>query len=127
MGLGKTLQAIGFAELLKKEFGIQNALIVCPTSLKYQWKSEIEKFAPQRKKSNVTVIEGNALQRRAQYEGGSFYKIASYNVVGSDLFAINKMEPDLVILDEAQRIKNWQTKTAREVKKITSKYALVLT
>lgn len=127
MGLGKTLQAIGFAELLKKEFRIQSVLIVCPTSLKYQWKSEIEKFAYQRKKSNVTVIEGNAIQRRSQYEGGSFYKIASYNVVGADMPAINKMEPDLVILDEAQRIKNWQTKTAREVKKITSKYALVLT
>lgn len=124
MGLGKTLQAIGLAELLKKEFGIRRVLIVCPTSLKYQWKSEIERFTH---KSNAQVIEGNMLARHKKYGADYFYTIASYNVVGADLDAIQSQEPDLVILDEAQRIKNWQTKTAREVKKIRSKYALVLT
>ncbi len=123
MGLGKTLQAIGEAELLKKEFRITSVLIVCPTSLKYQWKSEIEKFT----NSKADVIEGNFFQRQKQYDKESFYRIASYNVVGADFKYINKMAPDLVILDEAQRIKNWQTRTAREVKKIQSKYALVLT
>src|SRR3989344_2464079 len=123
MGLGKTLQAIGLAELLKKEFGIRRVLIVAPVSLKYQWQSEIERFT----KSTVQVIEGDRDARHAQYGADYFYTIASYSVVGSDRDAMQAQEPDLVILDEAQRIKNWHTKTAREVKKIRSKYALVLT
>lgn len=123
MGLGKTIQAIGFAELFKKEFGITSVLIVCPTSLKYQWKSEIENFT----KSKALVIEGNAQQRQKQYDKDTFYKIISYNVVGADINALNKQEVDLVILDEAQRIKNWKTKTAHQVKKLKSTYALVLT
>ncbi len=123
MGLGKTPQAIGIAELLKKEFGIGSVLIVCPTSLKYQWKSEIEKFTG----NGAKVIEGNMLQRKKQYDADDFYKVVSYHVVGADLEAINGTEPDMVILDEAQRIKNWSTQTARQVKKIESKYAVVLT
>lgn len=124
MGLGKTIQAIALAELYRKELGIEKVLIVCPTSLKYQWKSEIEKFTSH----EALVIEGSQLKRKPQYlEDTSFYKIVSYNVVGRDLEAINEMEADLVILDEAQRIKNWKTKTAANIKKITSPFALVLT
>ncbi len=123
MGLGKTIQALGTTELFKKEFGISNVLIVCPTSLKYQWKSEIEKFTD----SSVMVIEGNYLARQKQYDTDSFYKIISYNVVETDLSSIRKLLPDFVILDEAQRIKNWKTKTAQQVKKIESTYAIVLT
>jgi len=123
MGLGKTLQAIGAVELFKKEFGINSALIICPTSLKYQWKSEIEKFTER----SARVIEGNAREREKQYAAEEFYKIASYHIVGADLAAINRMEPDVVVLDEAQRIKNWNTQTARQVKKIESTYAIVLT
>ncbi|MGC3976965.1 MAG: SNF2-related protein [Paludibacteraceae bacterium] len=66
MGLGKTIQAIGAAELLKKENGISGALIICPTSLKYQWQSEIERFTD----STVRVIEGLPHIRAAQYFGG---------------------------------------------------------
>lgn len=123
MGLGKTPQALGVAELFKKEFGVGSVLIVCPTSLKYQWKSEIERFTGH----SARVIEGNARERQKQYDAEEFYKIISYHIVGADLAAINKMEPDVVILDEAQRIKNWNTQTAQQVKKIESKYAVVLT
>lgn len=123
MGLGKTVQALGATELFKKEFGIQKVLIVCPTSLKYQWKSEIEKLTG----SSVNVIEGNSSERLKQYEGDSFYKIVSYNVAGIDSGSIKKLEPDFVILDEAQRIKNLKTKLAQQIKKIESAYAIVLT
>lgn len=123
MGLGKTVQAIAVAELYKKEFHIQNTLIICPTSLKHQWKSEIEKFTG----STVGVIEGNFIKRKKQYQQDCFYKIASYNVVAADLELINNLHPDLVILDEAQRIKNWKTKTAKTVKRIVSDFAIVLT
>lgn len=123
MGLGKTIQAIGACELLKKLLGISGILIVCPTSLKYQWKAEIEKFTD----SSVIVVEGNPLARRKQYQQNEFYKIVSYNAVMNDADAIKKAAIDLVILDEAQRIKNWKTKTAQQVKKIDTPYAFVLT
>lgn len=124
MGLGKTLQAIATAELYKKELGINRVLIVCPTSLKYQWKAEIEKFTD----SSVYVVEG-ALQKRKDNYGqtSAFYVIVSYHTMTYDLNWLNRMEPDLVILDEAQRIKNWKTKVSQQIKKLISPYALVLT
>ncbi len=124
MGLGKTPQAIAAAELLRREFGIQKVLIVCPTSLKYQWKSEIEKFCD----SSVHVIEGSLLKRKQQYEkSDAFFNILSYHVVALDAEYINHMDADLVILDEAQRIKNFRTKVAGGIKKLQSPYSIVLT
>ena len=123
MGLGKTIQGIGAAELLKREFGITKVLIICPTSLKYQWKSEIEKFAG----SSIRVIEGTPDKREVQYRGEEFYKIVSYHTASNDAAVISSTFPDLIILDEAQRIKNFLTKTARNIKRIPSTYALVLT
>jgi len=123
MGLGKTIQAIGVAELMKEERGISSVLIVCPTSLKYQWQSEIERFC----KATFQVIEGLPHIRRNQYESDAYYKIVSYHTLSNDLDSINQVKFDLVILDEAQRIKNWKTKIARSVKRILSPYALVLT
>jgi superfamily II DNA or RNA helicase len=123
MGLGKTVQAIAAAEMLKKYFHAQRVVIVCPTSLKYQWKKEIARFT----KSSLTVIEGGYLSRKKQYAEESYYKVISYNVVGSDIDSINGLGPDLVILDEAQRIKNWNAKISRHVKKIDAPHAIVLT
>ena len=127
MGLGKTIQAIGAVEVLKRELGARRTLIVCPTSLKYQWKHEIEKFAGH----GAVVIEGTPGRRHGQYYSDAYseaaYTIAHYNIVGADLAAINAARFDTVILDEAQRIKNWNTKLARDVKRIASTYAIVLT
>ncbi len=124
MGLGKTIQAIATAELLKKEMGISRALIICPTSLKYQWKAEIEKFT----NSSVLVLEGNPLKREKIYNSyESFYLIMTYNIVSRDWEKLNGLDADLVILDEAQRIKNWETKIAKSVKKLTMPNCVVLT
>ena len=123
MGLGKTIQGIGAAELFQKEFGITKVVIICPTSLKYQWKSEIEKFT----ESSVRVIEGPPHKRYEQYRGDELYKIVSYHAASNDAKEISSIFPDLIILDEAQRIKNFLTKTARNIKRIPSTYALVLT
>lgn len=123
MGLGKTIQAIGTAELLRKEEGISSVLVICPTSLKYQWESEIKKFT----NSSVRVIEGSHLKRKEQYEKEEFYKIVSYNSAANDIKILNHLQADLVILDEAQRIKNWKTQIATAVKRIESEYLTVLT
>ena len=123
MGLGKTIQAIGAAELLRRETGISSVFIICPTSLKYQWKTEIEKFSGQ----SVWVIEGSYLKRQEQYRNDSFFKIISYNTAINDIKEINAVQPDLLILDEAQRIKNFKTKISQNIKRLKSPYAIVLT
>ncbi len=123
MGLGKTVQAIAAAELMVRLFGVAKVLVVSPTSLKYQWKSEIESFADR----SVTVIEGLNDQRRTLYRDDSFFKLVNYELIHRDMAMIREWGPDLIILDEAQRIKNWQTRTAKCVKELDSPFAIVLT
>ena len=123
MGLGKTIQAIATAEILAQHMGVERVLIICPTSLKYQWEREIAKFTTR----EATVIAGLLPNRRELFEAPGFFKIMNYDTVHRDLELIRKWAPDLVILDEAQRIKNWNTRAARSVKQVPSPYAVVLT
>jgi superfamily II DNA or RNA helicase len=123
MGLGKTIQAIAACEILARTAGVERVLIVCPTSLKYQWQQEIEKFCGR----SAQVVEGLLPRRSDLYAAESFYKITNYEVVHRDLETIGRWGPDVVILDEAQRIKNWKTRRAQTIKRLHSKYAIVLT
>ena len=123
MGLGKTVQTMAAIELLAKERGIQRVLVIAPASVKYQWESEIRKFTDR----TVQVIEGLRDARDELYAQSTFYRLVNYEQVVRDLDALNDWRPDVVVLDEAQRIKNWEAKTSRAVKKLRSRYALVLT
>jgi superfamily II DNA or RNA helicase len=124
MGLGKTIQAVAAAEIMARLFGVERVLIICPTSLKHQWQREIERFTDR----TCAVIGGLRPSRAQRFrEENSFFKITNYDTVHTDLDLIEAWSPDLVILDEAQRIKNWSTRAARSVKKISSPYAIVLT
>jgi SNF2 family DNA or RNA helicase len=123
MGLGKTVQTLAAAELLARERGIERVLVVAPASVKYQWEGEIRKFAGR----PVQVIDGVAEMRRALYAQPTFYRLINYELVQRDLDELNAWQPDLIVLDEAQRIKNWESKTSRAVKKLRSRYAVVLT
>jgi len=123
MGLGKTLQAIAAASWLAAESGVRRTLIICPASLKQQWAREIAKFTGQ----ETQVIQGGANEREAQYRQDKTFFVINYELVLRDLNIINdRLLPDLIILDEAQRIKNWRTKLASTIKQISSKYAFVL-
>ncbi len=123
MGLGKTIEAIAVVEMLARTVGLERVLIICPTSLKHQWKEEIEKFCNR----SVEVVEGLIAKRASLYASESLYKITNYDVIHRDLELIRNWAPEMIILDEAQRIKNWKTRRAQSVKKLDSKYALVLT
>jgi SNF2 family DNA or RNA helicase len=123
MGLGKTIQTIAAIELFHKHLNVNKILIICPTSLKYQWKSEIEKFTGR----TSTIVEGLIHKRKDLYAQTDLIKIISYGAGRNDLEFIYAWKPDLVIIDEAQRIKNWKTQTAQSVKKIRSEYLIVLT
>lgn len=123
MGLGKTLQAIVASTWLADQAGVQKVLVVCPASLKQQWAREITKFTGRA----VQVVQGAAERRGVHYRADALFFIINYELVLRDLSVINELlKPDLLILDEAQRIKNWRTKIASTIKLIPSRYAFVL-
>jgi superfamily II DNA or RNA helicase len=122
MGLGKTVQALAAAELLRRRRGIARVLVVAPASVKYQWKTEIEKFTDH----SAQIIEGLLPRRRALYAAPKFFNLTSYELVLKDVRDMHELAPDLIILDEAQRIRNWTTATARTIKQLKSRYAFVL-
>jgi superfamily II DNA or RNA helicase len=127
MGLGKTIQAIAATEIFARHFGVQRVLVVCPTSLKYQWQNEIARFSGRQGEAAARVIAGGRAQRQKDYAADDFCKITNYEKLKSDLDLIAAWAPDLVIVDEAQRVKNWNTIAARALKRIDSPYAIVLT
>jgi superfamily II DNA or RNA helicase/predicted nucleic acid-binding Zn finger protein len=123
MGLGKTVQALAATELLRRRKGIERVLVIAPASVKYQWKTEIEKFTA----LSSQVIDGLLPARQALYASPAFFTLTSYELVLKDVRYMHELKPDLIILDEAQRIRNWATATARTIKQLRSRYAFVLT
>ena len=110
------------AELLAREAKIRKVLIVCPASVKSQWRSEILRFSER----DCQIVLGGAADRATQYENGSFFTICNYEQVVRDFLAIERATWDLIILDEGQRIRNWEAKTTRAMKSLRSPFALVL-
>jgi SNF2 family DNA or RNA helicase len=123
MGLGKTVQTLAAAEILARERGIERVLVVAPASVKYQWESESRKYSGR----PVQVIDGSTPERRALYKQPTFFRLINYEIAVRDLDELNAWQPDLVVLDEAQRIKNWYSKTSMAIKKLRSRFAIVLT
>ncbi|MDA3928366.1 MAG: DEAD/DEAH box helicase [Prolixibacteraceae bacterium] len=124
MGLGKTLQAISIAVLKKKYFGFTRTLVVCPASLKAQWKKEIEKFSNEK----AVIIQGDPNERMKLYsESEEYFVILNYETVLRDYRLLNEADIDFIILDEAQKVKNYETKTANAINKVNIKHTLVIT
>jgi SNF2 family DNA or RNA helicase len=102
MGLGKTLQIITYAVSMQQK-GACSILVVAPISLLANWEKECRKFAPS---LNILIHHGS--QRASNFKDFSPYDIVvtSYSVVINDLYMLNMKKWDLVVLDEAQNIKN---------------------
>ena len=122
MGLGKTIQGVGVAEFLAREIDIRKVLVICPASLKSQWEAEIRRFS---ERDSQQVIGSMELRAR-QYANDRFFTLCNYEQVLRDILAIEQVKWDLIILDEGQRIKNWEAKTSRVIKGLKSRFALVL-
>ncbi|MGK7394614.1 MAG: DEAD/DEAH box helicase [Candidatus Cyclobacteriaceae bacterium M3_2C_046] len=124
MGLGKTIQAISIAVAKKEIFGLSKTLVICPASLKEQWKKEIERFTDEK----AEILEGLPKKRASSYKNSdAYFQIVNYELVLRDSRAINQAHFDFIILDEAQRIKNYDTKTSSAIKSLKKKHALVIT
>lgn len=126
MGLGKTLQIITFLLSEKKEKGGWPSIVVAPTSVVYNWESEIEKFAPSLK---VLVVSGSKAERRKlikEIEKQDVI-ITSYPLIRNDIDEYKKIKFRYCILDEAQYIKNPKSLSARSVKKINANNYFALT
>ncbi|MDQ3370025.1 MAG: SNF2-related protein, partial [Myxococcota bacterium] len=124
MGLGKTAQAIASCHALFATGRARRGLVVLPAPLKAQWEREWYAFTD----IPAIAVGGPPARRASQYaycEAGVL--LVNYEQLVRDLPAIRAFAPDVVILDEAQRIKNSATRTAGLVKQIAAPWRLVLT
>ncbi len=123
MGLGKTLQVISLLLSEKKD---KPFLVVCPASLVYNWKKEIEQFAPE---LEVKIISGSAPERKkqiAEIKPGQVV-ITSYDLLKRDVEEYEEVVFAVQVIDEAQYIKNPSTQAAKGVKRIAAGFKMALT
>lgn len=124
MGLGKTAQSIAACHVLHRAGRVKKGLVIVPASLKSQWQREWTGFTD----APLTVVDGTPEQRRALYRGlEDGFLVLNYEQVLKDLPELVRLDPELVVLDEAQRIKNWAAKTSVYVKQLKPRWRLVLT
>ncbi len=103
MGLGKTLQAITFLQFVKEKYKKQTSLIICPTSLIYNWEAELQKFAPSMK---YNIHYGNNRNNVTKMLGKVDLIITTYGMLRSDIKDFTQTNWHYIVLDESQAIKN---------------------
>lgn len=126
MGLGKTAQTLAHI-LLEKKAGRLNqrpALIIAPTSLMHNWRKEAEKFTPELK---VLVLQGHDRVEHFQEIKNVDIVLSTYPLLGRDEEFLLPYQYHLLILDEAQNIKNPRAKASQVVRQIKAKHRLCLT
>ena len=136
MGLGKTIQAIAACALLHRLGQAARVLVVTPASLKTEWEEQIQQFT----ELPYQLVFGARVKRLEAYEAAAgrmagetpvpppFFTIVNYEQMLADSLEVNqRLRPDIVVLDEAQRIKNWSAKTTQAIKRLRSRYAFILT
>lgn len=124
MGLGKTLQVIAYLSLIEKRDKLN--LVIVPKTLLYNWQSEFKKFAPH---MPVKLVIGNPNIRKyivEDAEAGDTL-ITTYGLISRDIELYEKKEIDVIVIDEAQNIKNFMAKTTTLVKKLKSDTRIALT
>ena len=124
MGLGKTVQAIAACHALYATGRIKRGLLIVPAALKPQWRREWEATTP----APLALVDGTPEERARRYSSTkSGFLVIGYEQLLRDFAHVQRFAPELVVLDEAQRIKNWATKSAGYVKSLRPEFRLVLT
>ena len=123
MGLGKTVQALSFLEYYRSEFGGIKALVVCPTTLIYNWENEIKKFTPA---LTYRIHHGPARTRQKEELLDHDITITTYGTLRSDIKLLMGVNLDYVVLDESQAIKNPSSKVTRAACLLTTKHRLCM-
>ena len=123
MGLGKTLQALTLLQKAKEVDKSEPTLVICPTSVVFNWESEIQKFTPE-----LTYLKLYGSERKALFKKIGDYDIVitTYALIRRDIEKLKKHNFRYIILDEAQNIKNSDSMTAQCVKKLNGKHKLAL-
>ena len=123
MGLGKTIEALSFLHYYKQTHGSLNAIVVCPTTLMFNWENEIKKFTPdltyhihhggERARNKIALNEYNVI-------------ITTYGTLRSDIKLLVEIPFDYVVLDESQAIKNPASKVTRAACLLNAKHRLCM-
>jgi SNF2 family DNA or RNA helicase len=128
LGLGKTVLTIAAIEKLREEGDItEPGLVICLSSLKYQWAAQIKKFTSGT--ATALVIDGTPKNRAGQYASAASYDyvILNYEQVVRDWDSVRRLGRGFIILDEATAIKSFKAKRTKAVKKLKSKVRFALT
>lgn len=123
MGLGKTIQALSMLHHYKEQQGSLKALVVCPTTLIYNWKNEVDKFTPS---LSWHIHHGSIRTRNVDELQKHNIIITTYGTLRSDIQVLLKMNFDYVILDESQAIKNPASKVTRAACLLVAKNRLCM-
>lgn len=123
MGLGKTLQALTVLQKAKEVDGAMPTLVICPTTVVFNWETEIQKFAPE-----LSCLKLSGTERRSLFKEIPNYDviITSYALIRRDISKLKDINFRYVILDESQNIKNAMSQTAQAVKSLTATHKLAL-
>jgi len=123
MGLGKTVQALSFMEYFQRHYGHLKALVVCPTTLIYNWENEIKKFTPS---LTYRIHHGATRTREKDQITDHNITITTYGTLRSDIKLLMSVNFDYVVLDESQAIKNPSSKVTKAACLLNAKHRLCM-
>ncbi|MBN3906706.1 MAG: DEAD/DEAH box helicase [Nostoc sp. NMS1] len=128
MGLGKTVQFIAFLLHLKEQDALENpTLLVCPTSVLGNWEREVNKFAP-----SLKILQYHGDKRP---KGKAFLEavkkhdliVTSYSLLHRDIKSLESVSWQIIVLDEAQNVKNSEAKQSKAVRQLEATFRIALT
>ncbi|MDR0549606.1 MAG: hypothetical protein LBI10_09410 [Deltaproteobacteria bacterium] len=122
VGLGKITQAVGLAVFLAKKAGATKVLVICPARRKSQWRDEIWRLCDY----SVEVVKSETTHRREGYAGQTFFTVVDHESLVKDRALAKLTDWDLIVLDEAQRVKNWDADCFRSVADLNGRFFLAL-
>jgi SNF2 family DNA or RNA helicase len=123
MGLGKTITALAATSNLLESKKVKKPLIICPATLKFNWAIEIAKFT----NYSYTMIDGDAKSRQKKYNNSSDFTIMNYDLLRHDIEFIQEIGWDLIIADEIQRAKNYNTEISKNIRLLQPEHIFGLT